>query len=91
MSSAYHPQTDGQSEAMNRVVEMILRCIMHENKEMEHWETILAIVEFVVNNSPAQSTRYTPFYLNYGYHPTVPSDLIDGNEVTRNEFLNEFN
>ena len=69
MSSAYHLQTDGQSEAMNRVIEVILRCIMHESKEMEHWETILAIVEFVVNNSPTQSTKHTPFYLSYGYHP----------------------
>ena len=62
---------------------MILRCIMHENKEMEHWETILAIVEFVVNNSPVQSTGYTPFYLNYGYHPCTPVDVIrDANETT---------
>ena len=61
MSSAYHPQTDGQSEAMNRVVEMILRCIMHESKELENWDTILAIAEFVINNPLAPSTGYTPF------------------------------
>ena len=36
MPSAYHPQIDGQSEKMNRVVEMILRCIMHESKELDH-------------------------------------------------------
>ena len=76
MSSTYHPQTDGQSETMNRVVELILRCIMHESKEMDHWETILAIVEFVVNNSPVQSTRYSPFYFNYGYHPCTPVDIL---------------
>ena len=36
MSSAYHPQMDEQSEVMKWVVEMILRCIMHESKEYEH-------------------------------------------------------
>ena len=72
MSSAYHPQTDGQTEAMNRVVEMILRSIMHESRDYATWETILSIVEFVVNNSPAQSTGYIPFFLNFGYHPCTP-------------------
>ena len=39
---------------------------------------------------PNKSTGYSHFLLNYGYHPTVPSDLIDGNEVNQNEFLNDF-
>ena len=45
---------------------MILRCIMNENKEMDHRETMLAIVDFVVNNSLVQSIGYTRFSLNYG-------------------------
>ena len=39
---------------------------------------------------PNKSTSYSPFYLNYGYHSTVPSDLIDGSESTQNEFLSDF-
>ena len=89
MSSGYHPQTDGQSEAMNRVVEMILRCIVHESKEMEHWETILAIVEFVINNSPTHSTRYPTFYANYGYHPCTPVDILKDSEETTIENVNQ--
>ena len=43
----------------------------------------MAIVEFVISNSPAQSTGYTPFYLNYGYHPCTPVDVLrDANEAT---------
>ena len=90
MSSAYHPQTDGQTEAMNRVVEMILRSLMHESRDYENWETILSIVEFVVNNSPAQSTGYTPFFLNFGYHPCTPIDILREADETTIETVNQF-
>ena len=39
---------------------------------------------------PNKIIGYSPFYLNYGYHPMVPSDLIDGSETTENEFLSDF-
>jgi len=90
MSSAHHPQTDGQTEAMNRVVEMILRCTLHASQETSHWERVLSTVEFVINNSPTQSTGYTPFYLTYGYHPCTPADLIRDSDSTLIEGVNVF-
>ena len=52
--------------------------------------TNLAIVEFVVNNSPTQSTGYTPFFLNFGYHPCTPIDILKEAEETTNETVNQF-
>ena len=57
---------------------------------MDHWETMLAIVEFVVNNSPAQSTRYMPFFLRYGYHPCTPVDVLMDSMETTIENVNQF-
>ena len=90
MSNTCHPQTDGQSEAMNRVVEMILRCIMHEFEEMDNWETMLTTVKFVVNNSPVQCTRYTPFFLNYGCHPCTLVDMLRDSKETTIKNVNQF-
>ena len=90
MSSAYHPQTDGQFEVMNRVVEMILCCVMHAGRDDSQWETLLPTVDFVINNSPMQSTGYTPFYLNYGFHPCTPADLIWDYNTTLVEGINNF-
>ena len=67
---------------------MILRCVLHESKEMDHWETMLAIVEFVINKSPAQSTGYMPFDLNYIYHPCTLVDILRDSEVTAIENVN---
>ena len=50
----------------------------------------MPIVEFVINNSPMQATGYTPFYLNYGYHPCTPMDLIRDYDSTLIEGVNAF-
>ena len=90
MSSAHHPQTDGQTEAANRVVEMVLRCTLHGSSEPSQWARDLSLVEFVINSSPSQSTGYAPFYLNYGYYPATPLDPIQDAEMTTVEGVNQF-
>ena len=75
---------------MNPVIGQMLRCKLASMNERKNWAEILSIVELAINSTPNKNTGYSPFYLNYGYHPTVPSDLIDGNETAQNEFLNEF-
>ena len=90
MSSAHHPQTDGQTEAANRVVEQVLRCTIHDSQEVNHWERILPITEFVINSSASPSTGYSPFYLNYGFEPTTPLMLIRDANMTHIEGVNVF-
>ena len=90
MSSAYHPQTDGQMEAMNRVVEMVLRCTLHAGQEGLSWEKMLSTIEFIINNSPIVATGYMPFYLNYGFHPCTPVDLIQDHNSMMLEGVNQF-
>ncbi|KAJ9521258.1 hypothetical protein QJQ45_022966 [Haematococcus lacustris] len=74
LSSAYHPQTDGQTERMNRVVEEMLRHYIRPDQR--DWAEHLPLVEFAINNARQESTRFTPFYLNYGYHPRR-AELLD--------------
>jgi hypothetical protein len=71
MSSAYHPQTDGQTERANRTLEQMLRFFV--NKQLSNWVGLmLSICEFAYNNSEQTSTGETPFFLNYGLHPLTP-------------------
>ncbi|KAJ9504892.1 hypothetical protein QJQ45_005451 [Haematococcus lacustris] len=74
LSSAYHPQTDGQTERANRTVEDMLRPYVNDHKT--DWDQHLAAVEFAYNSSEHAGTGFTPFYLNYGQHPTTPSALL---------------
>ncbi|KAJ9525824.1 hypothetical protein QJQ45_009329 [Haematococcus lacustris] len=74
LSSAYYPQTDGQTERMNRVIEEMLRHYIRPDQK--DWAEHLPLVEFAINNAKQESTRCTPFYLNYGYHPRV-AELLD--------------
>jgi hypothetical protein len=73
MSTAYHPQTDGQTERMNSVVEEMLRHWV--NSSLDNWDTLLDCAEFAINNAKSQSTQTTPFRLNYGYDPLTPLSL----------------
>src|ERR1700722_139171 len=66
-STAYHPQTDGQTERVNQEVEKFLRAFV--NYRQDDWEEWLEIAEFSHNNRTNASTRQTPFFINYGQHP----------------------
>jgi hypothetical protein len=72
-STAFHPQTDGQTERVNRVLEDLLRHFT--NAEQTNWDTLLPMVEFAINNSQHASSGFTPFYLNYGLHPKTPLSI----------------
>ena len=73
MSTAAHPETDGQTERVNRVLEDILRSYA---TSFAQWSDFLPMVEFSINNSTHASTGYSPFYINYGFHPRVPTTLL---------------
>uniref|UniRef100_A0AAV1T3U5 Integrase catalytic domain-containing protein n=1 Tax=Peronospora matthiolae TaxID=2874970 RepID=A0AAV1T3U5_9STRA len=78
MSTSDHPESDGQTERANRVLEEILRGYVHSFKS---WSEFLPMVEFAINNSVHASTTHTPFYVNGLRHPRVPTLLECNSEV----------
>jgi hypothetical protein len=67
MSSAFHPQTDGQSESANRVIIMYLRCLTGDRPRQ--WLRWLPWAEFLFNTAYQTSLRDTPFRVVYGRDP----------------------
>ncbi|KAG2779981.1 hypothetical protein Pcac1_g9784 [Phytophthora cactorum] len=72
MSTADHPQTDGQTERVNRVLGDLLKSYAHS---FQQWSDCLSMAEFAINNSVHASTGHTPFYVNAIRHPRLPSML----------------
>ena len=90
MSTANHPQTDGQTERANRTIEEILRAYVAPLQD--DWDTHLTNVEFAYNDSVNASTGYTPFYLINGFHPRTPMMMLTEGErpSTGNESADDF-
>ncbi|CAJ2651612.1 unnamed protein product [Trifolium pratense] len=70
MSSAYHPQTDGQTERTNQSLEDLLRaCVLDDRGS---WDDVLPLVEFTYNNSYHASIGMAPFEALYGRRCQTP-------------------
>jgi len=67
MSTAYHPQTDGQTESTNQVLEGYLRTFV--NYDQNDWYQLLPLADHAYNNSATNAHKMTPFFANYGFHP----------------------
>ncbi|XP_044981217.1 uncharacterized protein LOC123448421 [Hordeum vulgare subsp. vulgare] len=76
MSSAFHPQSDGQSEAVNRVITMYLRCITGDRPRQ--WLQLLPWAEYCYNSSYHSALKHTPFRVVYGRDPPSLRDYTPG-------------
>ena len=75
LSTAFHPQTDGQTERQNQTMEQYLR--MFASEKQDNWISLLPTAQFAYNNSIHESTKATPFYVIYGKHPLLLSPSKD--------------
>lgn len=67
LSTAYHPQTDGQTERVNQELEQYLRAFI--NYRQSDWASLLPMAEFAHNTRAHAATKSSPFQLVYGYEP----------------------
>ena len=75
MSTTYHPQTDGQTEILNRILENYLRA--YTSLEQMNWAKLLPSAQYAYNNSRSSSTKITPFKALYGYDLKLRFDVKD--------------
>jgi transposase InsO family protein len=72
LSTANHPQTDGQTERVNRVMKEMVRAYI--NAKQDNWVQLLPLLEFAYNSSVHDSTGYAPFQVVRGYVPASAAD-----------------
>ena len=73
-SSAYHPQTDGQTEVTNRTLSALLQVLIKKN--IKEWVECLPIPEFAYNRARHSTTSKSPFEVVYGFNPLSPLDIL---------------
>lgn len=79
MSTAYHPQSDGQTENMNRTLEDMLRHWI--TPSLDNWDELLDCAEFAINNAYNASIKDTPFRMNSGQNPLTPLGMVADTHV----------
>jgi hypothetical protein len=72
-STAFHPQTDGQTERTNRTLEQMLR--NYVSYKQDDWDQYLSLVEFAYNSAEQASIGMSPFYCDLGRQPTT-ADIL---------------
>lgn len=93
MSTAFHPQADGQSERTNQTVELALRCFLGgEPERYEQWVDYLPILEHELNSTVNDSTKFTPNELRFTMTPRGLADLlhpIEGSSETAEQLAED--
>lgn len=87
MSTAFHPQTDGQTERTNQTLEQYLR--LYCNYQQDNWEDLLPLAQFVYNDSKHSATKTTPFRAVFGRDPAlrlVPLGKSKSSDASAQEF-----
>jgi hypothetical protein len=73
-STTCHPQTDGETEVVNRTLSIVLQTVLKTNLKL--WEECLPHIEFAYNRSIHSTMKVSPFQVVYGFNPLAPFDLL---------------
>ena len=73
-STAYHPQTDGQTEVVNHTLSSLLRALIKPN--LKNWNECIPHAEFTYNRAHHHATKQTPFETVYGFNPNTALDIL---------------
>jgi hypothetical protein len=92
---AIHPQTDGQTERMNAIMEQYLQS--HVNYLQDDWADWLPLAEFAANNQASEITGVLPFFANKGFDrwcqfdlmPATTNDVNDQRALTLSKTLSD--
>jgi len=76
MSTAYHPQSDGQVEKANATLEMFLKAYIVQLKSPKQWSCLLPLAEFTYNTAKHKAIGMSPFEADIGYILRLPLDLL---------------
>ncbi|CAJ0925706.1 unnamed protein product [Ranitomeya imitator] len=77
-SSAFDPQTNGQTERTNQTLETYLRCFV--SADQDDWVSFLPLAEFALNNRASSATLVSPFFCNSGFHPRFSSGQVESSD-----------
>jgi len=81
LSTAFHPQTDGQTERSNQTLEAYLR--HYVNYVQDNWVALLPMAQIAINNNASETTNVTPFYANFGKDPNLFMEAKSGPQTDR--------
>ncbi|KAG8424880.1 hypothetical protein J3458_022432 [Metarhizium acridum] len=69
LSTAFHPQSDGQTEILNQILEQYLRSYV--NYQQNDWVEWLPLAQWAYNSSEIDNMKMSPFRANYGFDPII--------------------
>ena len=84
-AAVYHPQSNGQTEAINKIIKHTLKAKLEESKR--NWPEELPMVLWSYNTTPRTTTGESPFMLSYGCEAMVPVEIGEGS--FRRDFYQE--
>jgi hypothetical protein len=87
LSTAFHPQTNGQTKRINQILEQYLRVFV--DYLQDDWYDLLPLAEFSYNNSSPAPTAQTPFYATHGFHSRSDFTPIDSPVPAAKDFIKQ--
>ena len=88
LSTAHHPETDGQSERVNQSMEAYLRSYV--NYMQDDWAEWIALGEFAMNNYVSEATTMSPFFANKGFNPRMSFEQTETDLDAHAEDISNF-